>query len=213
MNDDCKSNSPGMVKVALTGGAGVGKSAVLRHLEKRGLRVIDADGLAREVVENGTPAYERIVAHFGERVCLAGGGLDRRALRELITSDPSARKEMESIVHPAIIVLMKRRMDAAERAGERAVVVEVPLLFELGMEPLFDHVLLVRIERSRQIRRLMARDNVTGERAEALLSLQMPEEEKAARGCYEIKNDGSLPDTLNLVDKWYDYCFKNNITC
>ena len=200
-----------MLRVALTGGAGVGKSAVLGHLEARGVRVMDADGIAREVVEEGTRGYARILSHFGEAVRLPGGGLDRGALRERITRDPGAKAALEGIVHPEIIALMKERMDAAEAAGEPLVVVEVPLLFELGMEGMFDEVLLVRLSRELQLERLMARDAVSRERAEALLALQMPEAEKAARGCYEIENGGSLGETLKSVDKWYDSCLKGDI--
>ena len=200
-----------MLRVALTGGAGVGKSSVLRHLEGRGVRVMDADGIAREVVAEGTRGYRRIVARFGEEVRLPGGGLDRGALRERITRDPDAKAALEAIVHPEIIALMEERMDAAEGAGEPLAVVEVPLLFELGMEGMFDQVLLVRLSRELQVERLMARDSVSRERAEALLALQMPEAEKAARGCYEVENGGTLGETLKSVDKWYDSCLKGGI--
>ncbi len=195
-------------RVALTGGAGSGKSSVADHLRERGARVISADLLAREVVAVGAPGYRKLVARFGASVLLEDGELDRRKLRGMITSDPDARAEVESIVQPAIVSLMEERMAAEEKRGAPVVVVEVPLLFEMGLEGRFDRVLIVSVDREERVRRLMRRDMVTEERARALIDLQISEADRASRKGDVIKNNGSLEETLKAVDKWYYCCLK-----
>lgn len=209
--DERKKRGRRICRVALTGGAGSGKSSVSAHLESKGVTVISADLLAREVVAVGAPGYLAIVEHFGQKVLLADGSLDRRALRGMITRDPGAKEKVESIVQPGIVSLMEKRIEEVEAAGVSVVVVEVPLLFELGLETRFDRVLIISVDRKTQIRRLMDRDGVSEEKARALLDLQLDEEDRCSRKGHVIKNNGSLEETLKAVDKWYDCCFKMKI--
>ncbi len=197
------------VRVAVTGGAGSGKSTVCRIFEELGLLVFDADKLAREAVEIGTPAYRKIVEHFGKKILNPDGSPNRRLLREIITGDPEAKKSLESFVHPEITLKMRRKLDEAREAG-RDVVVEVPLLFELALEEIFDCSVTVYAEREIKINRLEARDKVDQEQAAALIDLQMPDSEKSKRADFVIRNTGRMEKLEQDVKKLHFTLFKSN---
>ena len=119
-----------MLKVGLTGNVAAGKSTVARIWRSLDATVVDADVLARQAVEPGTPALARIEEEWGDKVVEAGGGLDRAALRRIVFADPSARERLEAIVHPAVAELREEAYRAAEERGERVVVADILLLFE-----------------------------------------------------------------------------------
>jgi len=157
-----------MLKVAVTGCAGSGKTSVCNRFKELGVKVISSDVLAREVVAQDSTAYNKIINYFGKRVLKKDGGLNRRMLRRIIINDNIAKKALESFVHPEIIKLMHSQMIKAEKDGNHVVLVEVPLLFELGMEDRFDVVIAVIADRKLRVKRLMDRDDVSREDAEAL---------------------------------------------
>jgi dephospho-CoA kinase len=192
-----------ILKIAVTGSAGSGKSAVCARFKALGLPVLSSDELARQAVSPGMPAYEKIVGFFGKEILAETGLLDRRRMRERILQDPASKKALEGFVHPEIFFLMEKGIDNASKKGEKGVVVEVPLLFELGMEKMFDMIVLVSIDRDLQIRRLMARDQITADGAAALLALQMPEENKRTRAHVVIANNGSMEEMMRAVDQIY----------
>ncbi|MBU0994772.1 MAG: dephospho-CoA kinase [Proteobacteria bacterium] len=192
-----------MYKIAVTGSAGSGKSVVCMRLKALGLPVLSSDELAREAVLPGMPAYKKIVAYFGKKILTDDGQLNRQLMREIITKDNAAKKVLEGFVHPEIFSLMIKGMEDAQKNGSRVIVIEVPLLFELGMEELFDLVILVSIDRDIQIKRLMARDQVTSEGAEALLAIQMPEDKKIQKAGVIIRNSGTIDEMTQAVDGAY----------
>ncbi len=122
-----------MILVGLTGTIGAGKSTVGRLFEGWGARRLDTDEMAREVVLPGRPAFERIRVTWGEGVLAPDGSLDRAALRRIVAGDPGARRELEHIVHPAVLELMEGRLEEARAAGTAITVIEVPLLFETDL--------------------------------------------------------------------------------
>lgn len=193
-----------ILKIAVTGSAGSGKSAVCERLQQLGLKVVSSDALAKAAVLPGTVAFRRIVDAFGARVVLKDGTLDRPALRRIMVEDSTARKTLEGIVHPEVFRRINALTKAAGEKGEPAIVVEIPLLFEISAQSRFDLVLLVVAEREAQIRRLTSRDRVTRDGAAALLATQMPDSLKLEKADYIIRNHGSMAALIEQVDRFYD---------
>jgi dephospho-CoA kinase len=196
-------------KVAVTGGAGSGKSFVCNRLKDLGIKIISSDTLAREAVAPGSTAHEKILKHFGAKVVLSDGTLNRQMLRRIIVIDSAARRSLEQFIHPEILKLMEQKMAQAQQRGDRVVVVEVPLLFELGMEEQFDLVVVVSADRKLRVKRLMERDNVSRDQAEELLNVQMPDQEKVERAGFVLSNDGSREQLIKSVDRLYEKFLKN----
>jgi dephospho-CoA kinase len=195
-------------KVAVTGGAGSGKSLVCNRLKELGIKIISADTLAREAVAPGSTAHEKILKHFGASVVLNDGTLNRQMLRRIIVNDSDARLSLERFIHPEISKLMQQKMAHAEQHGDRVAAVEVPLLFELGMEEQFDLVVVVSADRKLRVKRLMDRDNVSRDQAEELLNVQMPDQEKVERAGFVLPNDGSKEQLIKSVDRLYEKFLK-----
>ncbi len=191
--------------VAVTGNAGSGKSTVCRFLREKGLTVIDLDALSREAVAPDNPSLVEIGRLFGKKVLNADGSLNRPFLRDIIIGNPDLRKKLESILHPVIINLMNIRVENAFQRGERIVVVEAPLLFEAGMETLFDLIVVITSNPDKRISRLALRDGVSLEKASALISIQMPDDTKAAMAGYVVSNSGGYDELLEEADRLYNY--------
>ena len=196
-------------KVAVTGGAGSGKSSVCNRLKALGIPIISSDALAREAVAPGSRAHKKILNYFGKKVLSNDGKLNRQMLRRIIVNDDAARLTIERFIHPEITRLLQQKMTQAEQNGDRVVAVEVPLLFELGMEKQFDLVVIVSADPKVRVKRLMDRDNVSREDAEHLLNVQMPEQEKVKRGGFVLLNNGSAKQLINSVDRFYEKFLKN----
>jgi dephospho-CoA kinase len=190
------------IKIAVTGGAGSGKSTVCNILKKLGVTVFSADEFARDVVQKDTVAYHKIVESFGTKVIEKDGGLNRRLLREIITTDHHAKNTLESILHPEIILLMKAKLGDAQLSGGN-IAIEVPLLFELGLENLFDFTVMVYSTKEHKIKRLEKRDNVAGTNASDLIELQMDDQEKIKRSDFVIQNNASKEQLEKDVKKLY----------
>jgi dephospho-CoA kinase len=179
------------VRVGLTGGIASGKSLVAAELAARGAVVIDADVLAREVVEPGTDALAAVVERFGEGV-LRGDRLDRARLGQIVFADPGARRDLERIVHPAV---RARAAELEQAAPAAAVVVHVvPLLVETGQQDQFDVVVVVDVEPETQLARLAARDGLDAAEGDARLAAQASREERRAAADIVIDNRGSVTD-------------------
>jgi dephospho-CoA kinase len=179
--------------VGLTGGIATGKSTFAAALRDLGCPVIDADRLARQVVEPGMPALAAIAAAF-PGVVGADGRLDRKALGRRVFGDEAARRRLEAITHPAIRVAMEAQVARLEAAGEELVFYEAPLLFEVGLDRAMALVVVVWAPRQVQLGRRAARDGLSPGEAEARLEAQLPADEKAARADVVIENpDGGAP--------------------
>lgn len=176
--------------VGLTGGIASGKSTVARMLREEGAEVIDADAIAREVVEPGTPALARIAARWPEAI--RDGALDRQALGAIVFARPEERAALEAIVHPAIQAEVERRLAALAAAGEEVAVYEAALLVETGLDETMDALVVVALPEEEQVRRLSARDGLSPEAARARVAAQAPLEEKLRNADYVIENSGDL---------------------
>ena len=189
-----------ILKVAVTGGAGSGKTSVCNRLKELGVKVISADEMAREAVAPGSTAFKKIVHYFGKTVLLSDGTLNRKKLRRMITDDDDARLAMERFIHHEIEKLILKNVVCAEKEGRRMVVIEVPLLFELGMKEKFDWVVIVSADKELRVKRLIARDQTSRDEAMGLIDVQMPEKEKIDRADYVVRNEGSMENLVESVD-------------
>jgi dephospho-CoA kinase len=186
-----------LVRVGLTGGIASGKSIVAAELAARGAVIIDADVLAREVVEPGTPALAAIVDRFGMQV-LRDGRLDRSRLAEIVFADPIARQDLERIVHPAVRV---RAAEMERAAYEAAVVVHViPLLIETGQHEDFDLVVTVDADHETQVQRLMERNGFTRAEAESRIAAQASREDRSRNADVVLHNTGSMTQLKQQID-------------
>jgi dephospho-CoA kinase len=190
--------------VGLTGGIATGKSTVTALLAGPSVRVVDADALAREVVEPGTPAHAQIVAEFGEEVLQPDGRLDRARLGEIVFPDAARRKRLEAITHPAIRRRFEQIMAELERAGFDGLLIwDAALLVESGGTKNMDRVVIVTTDPATQLRRLMQRDGGTEEAARTRIASQMPLAVKARYGDYVIDNSGTREQTEARVREVY----------
>lgn len=193
--------SPGLRLFGLTGGIGSGKSTVARRFRARGLPVIDADELAREVVLPGTPGLAAIVERFGSDVLAPDGTLDRKLLAGRVFGDDEARRALNAITHPRVGALSAERTQALAARGEPLACYEVPLLFEGKLAEALRPIVVVTTSVDIQVSRAMARDGATREEIEARIRAQMPLEEKTRLADYVIDNSGPLGATLARADE------------
>lgn len=174
--------------IGLTGGIGSGKSAVAERFAALSVPVIDADELARSVVEQNQPAYAEIVREFGDSVLTDTGELDRRAMRERVFADPDRRRRLEAIIHPRVYAEIERRLETLD--APYAVVV-VPLLVETGGTNLVDRVLVVDAPEALQIERVSRRDGTTAAAVRRILAVQLDRETRLQAADDVIENDAA----------------------
>ncbi|PMR73521.1 dephospho-CoA kinase [Billgrantia endophytica] len=192
--------------IGVTGGIASGKSTVARAFEALGVPWVDADDVAREVVEPGEPALAEIAAHFGQRMLREDGTLDRRALRELVFTDPAERKWLEATTHPRIRQRLMAHLERLQAKGAPYVLLVSPLLFESGQHVMADRCLVIDVPESLQIARTAARDEVDETQARAIVAAQMPRDERLARADDVIDNGGgetSLAAQVAKLDRLY----------
>ncbi|NHN31389.1 dephospho-CoA kinase [Paenibacillus agricola] len=190
------------MNIGLTGGIASGKSTVSNMLVQRGALLIDADRIAREVVAPGSPVLQKVAERFGSEVLLPDGTLNRKKLGELVFGNPQALQDLEGLMHPSIRALMRERMEYYEHNHpDKLVVVDVPLLYESGLEAMYEAVVVVYVPRSVQLERLTARDGLSHEQAERRLNAQMDIELKKTRADIVIDNQGGLSQTEGQVDR------------
>jgi dephospho-CoA kinase len=190
-----------MLKIAITGGAGSGKSTVARMFEELGAPVLDADAAARDAVAMGTPAWEELRHLFGEEYFQPDGELDRAQMAKLVFADPEARQQLNDIVHPLVAQEIQAALKGLERQGAKLALVEVPLLFEAGLTAAYDRIIVVYVDPADQARRLEARDGRGAAEIAGLLKAQWPLEAKAARADFVVDNRGSLSHTRKQVQE------------
>jgi dephospho-CoA kinase len=189
-----------VLRIGLTGGIGSGKSTVAALLAEHGAVNVDADRIAREVVEAGTPGLAAVVAEFGEQVLAADGSLDRPTLAAVVFADPAARARLDAVVHPLVRVRAAELVAAAP--PDAVVVQDVPLLVETGQAASYDLVLVVRADVEERVRRLVGR-GLTAEDARARIASQATDEQRAAVADVVISNDGGRDDLAAQVDRFW----------
>ncbi len=187
-----------MLRIGLTGGIASGKSIVTQRFTELQVPVIDADVVARRVVEPGNPGLEQVARRFGLGVLEASGKLNRRALRELIFKDPAARQALDDILHPLIRAAME--LEAADAKGPY-LVLAIPLLIESGQaRERVNRVLVVDADEAQQLERVQARDGSSADQARAILASQASRETRLAAADDVLKNGGSVADLRQAVD-------------
>jgi dephospho-CoA kinase len=185
-----------LIVVGLTGGIASGKSTVSKLFDRAGAVVIDADLIARQVVEPGKPAWEEIRAQFGRQVFKPGGALDRERLGDIVFHNSHLRRKLEAIIHPRVRAQMDKMLrKLAMSKPESVVLLDVPLLLETGMDKGLAEVIVVYAPAAVQRRRLMLRDGFSADQAQARIDAQMPMEQKRSRATVVIDNGGDLAET------------------
>jgi dephospho-CoA kinase len=191
-----------MLKVGLTGGIASGKTTVSKIFASFGAKILDADEVAREVLLPGQPAWTRLRQAFGEEFFHPDGTVKRKQLRKLVFADPTKRSLLDAIVHPEVMNEINRRSEMFSSSGETEVLlVDVPLLLEVGLANRFDKIVVVYVSESVQISRLLQRDGISEEEAKQALQAQMALSKKVDQADYVIDNSGTLGDTQAQVQK------------
>ncbi|TVY06926.1 dephospho-CoA kinase [Paenibacillus cremeus] len=192
------------MNIGLTGGIACGKSTVAAMLVGRGALLVDADRIAREVVEPGSPVLAQVIERFGADLLQPDGSLHRKKLGERVFGNREALSDLEGILHPPIRATIRARMEEYEMLHpDKLVVVDIPLLYESKLQWMVSQVMVVYVPRSVQLERLMIRDGITEEQAEKRLQSQLPIEDKRAMADMIIDNSGTLQDTERQVDTFW----------
>jgi dephospho-CoA kinase len=188
--------------LGLTGGIGSGKSVVAQMFAQLGAEVIDADQLAREVVEPGQPALQEIAATFGPHVLLPDGRLDRPKLAGIIFADSAERARLDAITHPRIRDRMEEQIKA-RLSGSGVLIVDIPLLYENDRTNAVEKIIVVWVDQQTQLQRIRQRDGLSVEAARQRIAAQMPLDAKRARADHVVDNSVSLEDTRRQVEAIY----------
>ncbi|MGQ9492794.1 MAG: dephospho-CoA kinase [Anaerolineae bacterium] len=198
----------GLYVIGLTGNIAVGKSVVAAMLAELGAYVIDADALAHEIMQIGTPTWQGIVDEFGTDILLPDGQIDRAKLGAMVFADPAALAHLEAIVHPAVVREAERRMESAahvpDPTGIKIIVLEAIKLIESGMHQRCDELWVVTCPREQQVQRLMANRGMSLPEAELRITAQHPQEEKIALANVVIENSGDLAQTRVQVQREWE---------
>ncbi|PRO64309.1 dephospho-CoA kinase [Alkalicoccus urumqiensis] len=192
------------MRIGLTGSIATGKSTAAEMLKELDVPVIDADVISREIVEPGTPALEAIERTFGPEVIHPDGTLNREALGEIVFQNEDSRKELNGIIHPEVRRRMKEKAGALEAAGEPVVVLDIPLLFESGLEHMVDRIAVVYVPEALQKERLRTRNDYTEKEAEDRIQSQLSVETKKNKADIVIDNSGSLEETRRQIHRWVE---------
>ncbi len=198
-----------MTKVlGLTGGIASGKSTVSDFFREQKIPVLDADEIAREVMQAGEPAVEEIRRVFGEEVMQADGEIDRKKLGEIVFESPSRRVALNEIVHGEIGRRLLEQKEQLEKEGHKLIVLDIPLLYEAGFDDKVDEVMVVYVDKETQKERLLKRNPELSER-EALNRIysQMPLEDKTKKADIIIKNSGTVEQSIKQVKRWLETAF------
>ena len=198
--------------LGITGNIASGKSTISKELARRGAVVVDADQLAREVVESGSSALKKIVKLFGSEVLQTDGDLDRDRLGQMVFADVKVRAMLNRIIHPEIAKKSTEQLQQLkQRTGIPLIVYEAPLLFEVGAETRVDKVLVVKIDPEEQLKRLRVRDGSDEASAQQRIAAQMSQQKKIARADFVIDNSGTVVETLKQVDILWSQLVRNGI--
>ncbi|MFG6148302.1 dephospho-CoA kinase [Halobacillus sp. B23F22_1] len=187
--------------IGLTGSIATGKSTISKMFDSFNIPVVDADVISREVVEIGRPAYQKIVDRFGEKVLHEDQTLNRKQLGSIVFKDETKRKQLNEIVHPEVRKQMLEQRDGYLNKGEKAVVLDIPLLFESDLAHFADRTLVVYVDEETQLKRLMDRDRSSKEDALERIRSQIPIQEKAERADEVIDNSGTIEESYQQLKR------------
>jgi dephospho-CoA kinase len=191
-----------MLKVGLTGGIASGKSTVSKIFASFGAKVLDADEVAREILLPGQPAWTRVRQAFGQEFFHGDGKVKRKQLRKVVFADPEKRSQLNAIVHPEVMKEINRRAEILSSSIQTEVLlVDVPLLLEVGLAKRFDKIVVVYVGENVQINRLLQRDGISEEEAKQALKVQMALSKKVEQADYVIDNSGTLEETRGQVER------------
>lgn len=194
-----------MLKVALTGGVASGKTMVLSLFEELGVQVIDADAISREVVKPHLPAWKKIVEHFGNEYLNPDLSLNRGKLRKVVFTDDTQRKVLENIIHPEVLKEICSRCKQIEEKYPKAIlIVDIPLLVEIGLVNEYNKVILVYVDKKIQIKRITSRYGISRNETLKILGAQIPMDEKIKFADFVIDNGGSVEETKLAVSKVFE---------
>lgn len=191
----------GMTVLGLTGGIATGKSTADRIFEKYGFPVVDGDLVAREIVEIGKPALKKIVDTFGLELLLPNGGLNRQKLGQLIFHDETKRQQLNALLDPYLRQEILSQIKKAQ-ADSPLVVADIPLLFEAGYQQYMNQIAVVYLPKKEQIKRLMARENLTEQAAAEKIASQLPIDEKCQQADVVFDNQGSILALEQQIVTW-----------
>ena len=192
-----------MKVIGLTGGIASGKSTASAYLRELGAAIVDADAISRASTRRGGAAFEAVCAAFGD-ILGADGEIDRRKLGGIVFADEDARRKLNSIVHPAVMTESRAQIENARASGVKVCILDVPLLFETGMEKLCDETWLIYVPREEQIRRMAERDGLDAADAAARIDSQMPLEEKLKRADVAIDASGTIEQTREKLRRLWE---------
>lgn len=196
-----------MKVIGLTGGIGSGKSTVSAYLKEKGCPIVDADKIAREITAQGSPVLAELVSVFGQEILLPGGQLDRKKLGSIVFADPQKKKLLDQITLGAVCEAIRAELAAIQAGGAEPtreasfVVLDVPLLFETGLEELADSVWVVDAADETRIRRICDRDHMSRKDAENRMASQMSSEERRRRADRIIDNSGDLDQLYEQIER------------
>ncbi|ETA79899.1 dephospho-CoA kinase [Youngiibacter fragilis] len=188
-----------MLRIGITGGIASGKTTVVKYISGKGIPVVDADIIAREVLSLYPKILDYLKGRYGEKV-FSGGELDRKELGRIIFSSEMDRKEYTDVIMPYIRLEIEKRLDRLESEGFAAAILDAPLLFEEGFEKDMDCSILVYAEAKVQLQRLMKRNEITEEEARRMIRSQMPVREKLELADFVVDNSGDLERTKEEID-------------
>ena len=184
--------------IGLTGGIASGKSTVSNYLAELGAIIIDADKIAHEIMEKGKTAYWQVIEAFGREILAENGEIDRSRLGKIVFNNLEKKKILEEITHPQVIREMREKIEEY-RAENKVIVLDVPLLFEAGLDSMVDETWVVYVDRETQLQRLMARDGLSYEEANKRIQAQMSLEKKRDLADFVINNKGNIEDLKRQV--------------
>ena len=184
--------------IGLTGGIASGKSTVSNYLAELGAIIIDADKIAHEIMEKGKTAYWQVIEAFGREILAENGEIDRSRLGKIVFNNLEKKKILEEITHPQVIREMREKIEEY-RAENKVIVLDIPLLFEAGLEFMVDEIWVVYVDRETQLQRLMARDGLSYEEANKRIQAQMSLEKKRVLADFVINNKGNIEDLKRQV--------------
>lgn len=187
--------------IGLTGSIGTGKSTIANHFKTLQIPVVDADLIARQVVEPGEDAYTVIVETFGEQILQEDETLDRKALGAIVFQDEAKRKQLNDIIHPAIRKEMLKQRDAYVQQEVPAVVLDIPLLYESKLTDYVEKIIVVSVDSDVQLKRIVERDNSTETEAQQRINSQIPVSKKAEMADATIDNNGIVSESHEQLER------------
>lgn len=186
--------------IGLTGTIGSGKSTVSEYLREKGYPIVDADKIARELMEKGERGYEKVVESFSEDILDPDGAIDRKKLSDIVFTEEEKRNLLNRTLHPLVIDKVNRQIREHFHRGEDLIFVDAPLLIEAKMHLITDKVILVKTEMTLLLSRIMQRDGISKAKARAIMDSQMPVSEKEKFADYIIENNGGKEALYGQID-------------